>query len=193
MNSSESSKRKRRESAIISLLFVNGDPLTAKRIAEILEEKESDIKTNLDELVQRQPINGLKILGLENKYQLVSDPDNALVVKKIKKNAEEETLGPGSLEVLSVVIYQGPITKGEIELIRGINSSQALRNLMIKGLVEEKEMGGVVKYAPTINLLRALGVVKIEDTPDYEAIRNDERIKKFLNRAINDSVDDQRE
>jgi len=192
MNNKASSEDNIR-SAIISLLFINGDPLVVKKIAGIIGSEEELIEEKLKDLVTNQPLEGLKIIQLENQYQLVSDPKNAAVVKKVIKKEEDETLGPGSLEVLSVIIYQGPITKGEIELIRGINSSQAIRNLMIKGLIEEQVVGGVTKYAPAVQLLKSLGVTTIEEVPDYSAIRNDKRIKNFLNRAINDSVDDGQE
>ena len=91
-------------------------------------------------------------------------------------------MGKAGLETLSIILYQGPITRSEIDYIRGVNSNFILRNLLVRGLIEKivspKDTRSFM-YRPTFELLQHIGVSKIENVPDYQKIRTE--IENFKN------------
>ena len=96
------------------------------------------------------------------------------------KETLNENLTPAALETLALVSYVGPVSRSEIEYIRGVNTAFTLRNLLIKGLVQrssDPKRGNVYLYKPSLDLLKFLGLPKIEDLPDYEKFK--ELIQKF--------------
>ena len=86
------------------------------------------------------------------------------------------------METLTIIAYRGPITRLELEQIRGVNCSLILRNLMIKGLIEEERDGKrmVSDYRVSLNFTRYLGINKIEDLPDYQKLHSHENLVKLL-------------
>ena len=80
-------------------------------------------------------------------------------------------MGRAGLETISIILYKAPVPKSEIDFIRGVNSQFILRNLLIRGLVERipSSSGRGGAYRPTLDLLRYLGVTKVEELPDYES------------------------
>ena len=82
-------------------------------------------------------------------------------------------LGRAGLETISIILYKNPVTKNEIDFIRGVNSQFIIRNLLIRGLIERipNPNGRGNLYQPTFELLRYMGVEKIENLPDYEKVR----------------------
>ncbi len=86
------------------------------------------------------------------------------------------------METLTIIAYRGPIAKSELEQIRGINCSLILRNLMIKGLIEEErdEKRMNIKYRVSIDFIRYLGINKVEELPDYQKLFNHENLVKLL-------------
>ncbi len=89
---------------------------------------------------------------------------------------------PSALETLSIIIYRGPITKKEIDYIRGVNSGFILRNLLIRGLIEKDESkeGRGVQYKPTLDLLSLLGISNLSELPEYDAVKKE--IEDFKNK-----------
>ena len=101
-------------------------------------------------------------------------------MKKLVEHREEEKIGKASMEVLAIIAYRKPVTEEEIEMIRGIKSSRAIRNLMIKGMIVLKEVNGVKKYSPSLKFLRSLGIKKVEDLSAYQELAGDEELNNFL-------------
>ena len=133
------------------------------------------------ELVQVEsnfPIYGLEdivsIIEKNNCFQMVSNPENAPYVEKFIKDDLQEDLTPTSLEVLAIIAYKGPITRVEIEEIRGINSSYTLRNLLIRGLIERKphpEDARTYLYEISFDFLRKLGLSSVDQLPEYKKFK----------------------
>lgn len=178
-------------SAIVSVLFVHGEAIKLGKLAKVLGEEEAIVQEILNLKELKNLIKGLKIVQSGDEIQLVTDPRNADFVRRVVKNKEEEKLGQGSLEVLSIIAYQGPITKNDIELIRGVNSSQSIRNLMIKGLITEDSNKGIVRYVVTTKLLNALGVAEVQELPQFSSIKEDQQIKNLLSRGGEEMVDEE--
>jgi len=164
--------------AIESLLFVSNRPLTAKRLADVLEKKNEDVRKALSELIADYDSRdgGLIILRNGDEFQIATDPEHGELVKGFLKDEAFGELTRPSLEALTIVAYRGPLTKPELEQIRGVNCSLILRNLMIRGLVVQEGEN----YRITMDFLRHLGLKSVEDLPDYGKLNSDENLKKLL-------------
>lgn len=172
------------KSKIESLLFIATRPLDLKKIIELTGGKNDDVKKELSNLVEEynQTDKGINIQKIGSKYQMVTNPDNAKMISSFLKEEMTGELTPASLETLTVIAYRGPITKTELEMIRGVNCSIILRNLMIRGLVEEiddkKDM--IQKYQITFDFMKHLGITEPGQLPDYEKLNSNEALEKLL-------------
>jgi len=103
---------------------------------------------------------------------LVSAPENSKYLERLITDDLQEDLTPASLEVLAIIAYKGPISRMEIEEIRGVNSSYTLRNLLIRGLIERRghpQDSRAYVYEVSFNFLRKLGLKSIEELPEYNS------------------------
>jgi segregation and condensation protein B len=170
--------------SIESLLFVSPKPLSLKELADVLDKKTEEIEKNLQELISDCKNNDRGVLVIENskKYQMSSSPESAAIVQKFMQSEVSGELTPASLETLTIIAYRGPIKKKDIEKIRGINCSLILKNLLIRGLVEEKSADEVEDniYTVSLDFVKFLGISSLSDLPDYEKFNNNEEIDKLL-------------
>lgn len=158
-----------------AILFHRGEPITLKKLAQILKKEEAEIKEALKTLEEKLESRGLKLISHDEKVMLGTDPGASHVISELSREELERELGKAGLETLSVVLYKGPISKKEIDYIRGVNSSYILRNLLIRGLVEkadEVKSRGTF-YKPTIELLSFMNLKKIEDLPEYGKVKEE--------------------
>jgi segregation and condensation protein B len=167
-----------------SLLFVSTRPLTAKKIAEICNEEMSAVEKILADLLARyeERSGGIRLVKSGAEYQLMTAPEGAATVQKFLKDEMTGELTRPSLETLTIIAYRGPVTKAEIEQIRGVNCSLILRNLLMRGLIEAEEdkRALLTRYRVTLDFLRYLGVNKIEELPDYAALSTDKTLNDLL-------------
>jgi len=172
------------KSKIESLLFVATSPLSVKKLAELVNEKKEEVKKCLDELVEEYKNRGGGILLLKNgdEYQFATNPLNSEIVGAFLKEETEGELTRPQLEALAVIAYRGPVTKAELEQIRGVNCGLILRNLLIRGLIEEEEDKklGEPRYKISFEFLRYLGVSNVKELPDYEKLSSSEIIQNIL-------------
>ncbi len=174
------------KSIIESLLFVSGDPLKLKKIAQVIGIKKEKLNT-LVEMMEKEyqsTQRGITLIRLDDKLQLVTVSQNVPYVKKLIKNETESKLSPAARETLAIIAYRGPLTRAQIDLIRGVNSSFILRNLMIRGLIERKEnrdekIKGYL-YQVTTEFLKGLGITSLNELPQYEELRNDKKAEELL-------------
>lgn len=168
-------------SVVESVLFVASKPLEVSKIAKSLGTENAKIEEALNALENKySAISGIHLLRMGDSIQLVSNPDNTEFVEKFTKTEFKEDLTKAQLETLTVVAYRGPITRAEVESIRGVNCSVILRNLLIRGLVNEFEDKEHVLpvYELSIEALRFLGLSSIEGLPDYSSLNSHEFLKK---------------
>jgi segregation and condensation protein B len=174
-------------SKIESLLFVANKPLTAKELGGILEVEATIIETELDNLMEDYVKNesGLQVIKNNYKYQLVSAAANSDVVASFIKDETSGELSRPSLEALTIIAYRGPITKVDLDRIRGVNCSLIIRNLLLRGLIEEKfeKEKNETYYLVTMDFVRHLGVNSIDDLPDYARLNQEEAIERILDAA----------
>jgi segregation and condensation protein B len=172
-------------SQLESLLLVAVKPLTIRRLAEITKAAEAEVEAGLTELKQRYNIetSGLQILQHSQTVQFVSSPLNSKMVTEFLKEEQAGELTQPALEALTIIAYRGPISKIQLDTIRGVNCSLILRNLMIKGLVEAKSAKDKwqTSYQVSGDFVRFLGLTEITQLPDYETLHVDERLEQILN------------
>ncbi|MDP1719268.1 MAG: SMC-Scp complex subunit ScpB [bacterium] len=172
---------------IEALLFIYGDALEIKKIAKTLKASESEVREAANQLAEelKAGSRGLFLVSDEEKIQLTTKPEFGSLLELVIKEELRESLTPAALETLSIVAYAGPMTRAELDYIRGVNSSFSLRNLSIRGLVErypDPKRGNVFIYKPSFELLKFLGVAKAEDLPEYDKFQ--QLIAKLRNPEI---------
>ena len=182
------------DSKIESILFFKGEPVSIKELADIFDVNNWEIKKNLKILEEKLQDRGIKLISLEDKVMLGTTKEMSEIIEKIRKEELTKNLGKASLETLTIVLYKGPISKPDIDYIRGVNSVTILRNLLVRGLVkreENKENKRTYLYSPTIDLISFLGLKKIEGLPEYEKIT--QSIDEFKEIFKNKNNDDDEE
>ncbi len=162
------------EKQVEAILFWYGEPVKIKKLVQILEKTEEEISSALKTLESSLSGRGIALISKDDEVALGTSKDFSDLIEKITKEELVKDLGRAGLETLSIIIYQGPISRAEIDYIRGVQSNFILRNLMIRGLVEKipnpKDQRSFL-YRPTFDLLNYLGVSKIEDMPEFEKAR----------------------
>lgn len=156
---------------IEALLFALGRPLSYMEASKMLGVSVGDVKAAL-----KEPAEGGGVVVIDDgaQVELRAAPHAADMIEKVRRDEYAREIGKAGLEVLSAVIYRGPLTRSEIDFIRGVNSSQTLRTLAMRGLVRRvpnpKDSRSFL-FEPTTELLATLGVVRAEDLPDYREVR----------------------
>jgi len=158
-------------SILESVLFVASKPLAITKIAKALNVDVSKIEESLLSLEQKYTdTSGVHIGRVGDEVQMVTNADNLESVEKFIKQEIQGELTRAQLETLTVVAYRGPITRPELEEIRGVNCAVILRNLMIRGLVTEQEHENSLMpvYELSIDALRHLGLARVTELPEYD-------------------------
>lgn len=160
--------------AIECLLFASPDTLSAETLAEVLESDPGQIQEAVSLLEGTLHDRGLQIVELAGGYQLATRPEYASLVQKMLQPSPTR-LSTQALEVLAIVAYQQPITRPEIDAIRGVNSQHAIATLAEKGIVttvgRRNAPGRPVLYATTPHFLGTFGLRDIESLPNLEELR----------------------
>lgn len=172
--------------AVEAILFSSSQPVTVKALAKLAAADPADIEQELTVLEQRyqSAASGLQLLRHDGRVQLVTSAACEAVVNQLQKEELEGELTKPSLETLSVIAYRGPITKAELEQIRGVNCGLIIRNLLLRGLIEQQPHAElpVVEYVVSFDFLRHLGMTKLADLPDYQRLHNDPDLAEYLRR-----------
>jgi segregation and condensation protein B len=164
------------EQKIEALLFWKAEPLSIKKIASLLKENEESVKTSIHKLQEDLKNRGICLMEKGEEFVLATNPELSNFFSDLSKDELNRDIGKAGMETLSIVLYQSPVSRKEIDYIRGVNSGFILRNLMIRGLVEKIEDPKDHRsflYKPTFELLSFMGISNIESLPDYDLVRKD--------------------
>ncbi|HAS84742.1 MAG TPA: SMC-Scp complex subunit ScpB [Candidatus Yonathbacteria bacterium] len=165
---------------IEALLFFKGEPVTAGFLAKTLGVSEDDARRGLAELEQSLSGRGIILMKNGEEYMLASSPEMGATIEGLLKEELSKELGKAGLETLATVLYRGPISRSEINYLRGVNSNYILRALLVRGLIEKVDQGGrSTAYQPTFELLSYMGVSKVSDLPSYEETQK--AVEEFKN------------
>ncbi|MDP4177576.1 MAG: SMC-Scp complex subunit ScpB [Bacillota bacterium] len=174
----EASNRDIYFSIIESLLFVSGEPLKSKDIASILECNIMFVEKLINDLSKKYEAQdrGIKIINVNNEYQLVTKKENNNYIQKLLKVNVRQSLSQASLETLAIIAYKQPVTRAQIDEIRGVKSDSAVSKLLEKDLIKESgrmEMPGrPILYSTTDEFLKQFGFEKVSDIPALEDVIN---------------------
>ena len=166
------------KSALESLLFTWGEPLPAKLAAEAMNITEKEAVDALMELKEEyeQEGRGIRIRRIEKSFQFVTTADNHEYIERLCTPVKRRRLSQSALEVLAIIAYKQPVTKGEIEAIRGIRCDRVLEGLKEKELVEvtgrSDAIGRPMLYGTTDTFLRYFDLEDIKGLPDIEDIES---------------------
>ncbi len=174
-------------SKIESLLFIAARPLTVKRLMEICDTTKEKVTAAIEEIAAayNDGNHGVRVLRNGGEVQMSTSPDNAKLIQDFLKDETTGELTKPSLETLTIIAYRGPITKAELEQIRGVNCSLILRNLLMRGLVEAQgePHESQTTFHVTMDFIRFLGVANLEELPEYDTLRSHENVVRVLEMA----------
>lgn len=164
------------KSAIESIMFVWGQPLSAKDASEIFDISWREAYDCMKELQEeyRQQGRGIMIREIEQSFQFCTVPENSEYIQRFCTPVREKKLSQSALEVLAIIAYKQPVTRAEIDAIRGIKCDRVIEGLAKKELVEEKGrshgIGRPILYGTTKLFLEKFGFSSLKDLPEIEEI-----------------------
>ncbi len=159
---------------IHALLFTSGEPLSRKQLTALLDFTDTELSVALKALATLLEGSGVVLIETATEVELRTVPEAAPFIGKLRENEFVHDLGKASLETLAVIAYQGGATRGEIDWMRGVNSSASLRTLLMRGLIEGREDAQDKRricYSITTETLAHLGITRIEDLPRATELR----------------------
>jgi|SRR3989338_4534860 len=159
------------ESRIEAILFFKNEPVSISELAKWLGEKPEVIKRALTNLEATYKDRGIVLVSDGESVSLGTHPGASELIEKLQKEELSRELGRAGLETLSIILYKGPISRREIDHIRGVNSGFILRALLVRGLIERAEGTSNERsysYKATLKLLEHLGITRVENLPEYE-------------------------
>ncbi|MCM8819744.1 MAG: SMC-Scp complex subunit ScpB [Candidatus Omnitrophica bacterium] len=171
---------------IESLLFVNEKPLTVEEISEILDLDKDVIKENIEMLMKEynERESGICIIKVAGGYQMCSHPDNEIWIKKMYYQRYKQKLSTAALETLAIIAYKQPITRLEIEAIRGVNIDGVIHHLLNLGLIKtagrKEVVGRPFLYVTTRKFLEYFGLNSLSELPKLEEFLADSNQQLFF-------------
>ena len=163
-------------SQLEAVLFWKAEPVSIKKLASLLNTGPESVKEGLKELTEKLKGRGLTLVQTDDEVMLGTAKEFSPLIEQLTKDELTRDLGKAGLETISIILYQGPISRADIDYIRGVNSQFILRNLLIRGLVERVDNPKDARsflYQTTLQLLAHLGIAKREDLPEFEKVRSD--------------------
>ncbi len=170
------------KSVLESLLFAWGEPLNINEISRILDMSTGSINHILEEMIitfNEDKDRGLVIQKFGNSYQITTKKENYEFIQSLLQTTVNKSLSTAAMETLSIIAYKQPVTKVEIELIRGVKCSNVIKGLLDKSLI--KEVGRLDKpgrpaiYSTTDEFLRHFGLNSINELPALKIETEEEK------------------
>lgn len=159
------------ENKIEAILLFKNEPVSVKEVCKALSTRAEEVRAAIKSLQDFYRDRGIVIVFDGESASFGTHPDVSSLIDQMQKDEYSRELGRAGLETLAIVLYKGPVSRREIDYIRGVNSAYILRTLLIRGLVERTEGQSGERsftYKPTLKLLEHLGVSRLEDLPDRD-------------------------
>lgn len=167
------------KSIVEGLLFAWGDPLSIKDISKILNIEEKYVSKLINEMIDEFNYDrrGLKIIRIKDKYQLTTRPEHYEWISMLFQDNKGNNLSTAALETLAIIAYKQPITKAEIEAIRGVRCDKAIETLLNRELIKEigrlERTGRPIVYGTTEEFLKYFGIRDLDDLPDINDLNTE--------------------
>ena len=162
------------EQTIEGLLFISGQPVEIAEIVEKLEVKEKQVNNAIESLKEKYAERGINVITFKNKVQLCSNPKYADDIASVLNPIKEKQLTKAALETMAIIAYKQPITKPEVEQVRGVDSGYAIQILLDFKLIEvvgrKDAIGKPLLYGTTDEFLKRFELQSIEDLPEYDEL-----------------------
>ncbi|MDV4152144.1 SMC-Scp complex subunit ScpB [Clostridium sp. AL.422] len=187
----EVSSKPKIKSLIESLLFVSGDPLTIKDLSNTLDISSKIIKGVLDEMQNEyeEEKRGIKLISINGEFQLVTKAESSDYIQKLLRKNKRQSLSQASLESLAIISYKQPITRVDIDEIRGVKSESAIQRLIEKDLIKEvgrlEVPGRPILFGTTEEFLRQFGLKELNELPSLDLYSEQEEASIDL---LNDAM-----
>ena len=165
---------------IEAILFWKGEPVSEKKLAELVSLEASELVNTLNILEESLKDRGIVLMRKDGEVMLGTSPEASAVIESLTREELSRELSKAALETLSIIIYMSPIRRSAVDYIRGVNSQFSIRHLEIRGLVEkitDDKDSRVYLYRPTFELLSHLGVKSIDELSNLNEVR--EKLKEF--------------
>ncbi|MSR87834.1 MAG: SMC-Scp complex subunit ScpB [Candidatus Zambryskibacteria bacterium] len=183
------------EFKIESILFFRNEPVAIAELARILDIHKDEVSATLKNLQEFYRDRGIVLVSDGESVGFGTHRENSELIEKLQKEEFSRELGRAGLETLAIIAYRGPISRREIDQIRGVNSGFILRILLIRGLIERTEgdpstvlkAGRSFTYKPTLKLLEYLGVTSREELPEFKNAFV--KIQEFVNNHSSEQLD----
>lgn len=162
---------------IEGVLFYKASPLKKTALCKLFSVDEAELNVALGVLKTRLQNGALRLSETESEIQIVTAPELDTLIESVRKDEMKRDIGKAGAETLAIVLYKGPISRVEIDRIRGVNSSFILRNLLIRGLVEREIEKNNSLFSVTTLLLSHLGITHKTELPNYASVLD--QLEKF--------------
>jgi len=156
---------------IEAVLFYRAAPIKKTALCKLFEVNSEALESSLLELENKLSGGGTVLITNDTEVGLGTAPEADEIIENIRKDDLKRDIGKAGAETLAIVVYRGPITRAEVDRIRGVNSSYIIRNLQVRGLVE-RTSDKQIKFQITTELLRHLGISNKTELTDFEKIMN---------------------
>jgi len=172
----DSNRKQDLKAKIEALLFVSASPISITQLANYIDEKPRMIEEAVKELTEEfKKGHGLRLEEFNNRFQLTSAPELSATIEQYLGQEESSSLSQAALEALSIVAYRQPVTRPDVEEVRGVNSDGVMRNLLNKGLIQEigrsEGAGRPILYGTTNEFLHYFGLSSLGDLPKFDEMQ----------------------
>ena len=161
---------------IEAVLFYKTEPVAKKELSAFLGVSDEEVAGALARIDERLVAGATRLIDTGNEVQLASAPEVAETIERLRKEELSREIGKAGAETLAIVLYRGPVSRAQIDLIRGVNSGYILRALQVRGLVERmahKTRANTFEYATTPALYAHLGITRKEELPEYASVMDE--------------------
>lgn len=158
------------EQKIEAVLFYENEPVEIKRLCKILDSDQKAVKGALASLAKNLEGRGICLINNGDKVSLATSLETQNLIENLEKERMSREIGKAGLETLAIILYNGPVSRREIDFVRGVNSTYVLRSLSMRGLIERelKEEGEKsYKYKASLPLLAHLGIKSLDELPEF--------------------------
>ena len=167
---------------LLGILFYLNQETSKKELGRMFGISPGELQADIDELVMGNHERGIVVIQSESHVSLGTHKDLSTMIGHMEETESMQPLSKAALETLAIVAYKAPVTRMEVDAIRGVNSLYSLRNLLVRGLVSRTNKDGAVTYELTVDTYRLLGISGASELPDKAEI--DQKIDQILSVGV---------
>lgn len=157
---------------IEAVLFFKATPQKKVSLLKLFDVSKEDLAHAIEQLRSRLEFGAMRLVETETELSLATAPELSEFIEAMRKAELKGDIGKAGAETLAIILYKEPVTRAEIDRVRGVNSSFILRNLLMKGLIEREATGNTFQFRVTPTLLQHLGISQKQELPRFSDFMN---------------------